>query len=367
MIFEIGKNIFRKIADSKLVDKHAKFSPSNSYSWLDCAGYVTLKDVSYGKPASLGIKLHSKAFKSIKAILTLLERKIQVEDFNRCFRVYASSVNNYKDSLIKEGWDIDGVEDYYNFIIDELPINGVVYLEQLLEYNDVFFGTPDFVSIDHKAKTINIIDYKSGQYTVSPSYNPQLACYAILLKKDKHFKNSYWNYDIKFTIFQNGIANEFMASHKWLTAFEKDIYSFINAKNLSFNVTDNCHTCWRKSVCPAYHKSFSKDVLSFKEVSLNDLPAQDFIALYKKSLMVKKYVKQVENEFIKRAEEQKIPAHKEKLREVSIWKNKKEALKNDRFSVRSLIKLSEAKKLMTDYEKEKFISKRIDTVWRLDN
>ncbi len=337
MIYRIkkGKVVSLDQPEEDRLPAHALFSPSGSEGWLECPGFAYLE--SEAGPAALkGREAHAREEEA-------LNRAIQGEE--------ASS--NYSD-----------------YIMSILPKNGTVYVEEKFSFSSKFFGTVDCLIHDKDKNTVVVIDLKTGKYDVSPKYNSQLACYLLLFSAHTQIDiiNGAW-----MVVFQKDEPKTWAVSFNWYNQIGHEIQNTVSEyqhqekpKPEFFKPGPQCTSCFKRNNCPVYSKNMNKDIVLHEKklnVPLSELPEDDFIKLWQMSLDIKKHVKSIENELKKRDENGTITKlEKVTSREVSVWKNKKEALKNEKF-VTGLMTASEAKKIMTPEELDKFITKRKDTKW----
>lgn len=330
--------VFSKDVYRRDVPDHARFSPSGCKEWLDCPGYAYLESEA-GEAALKGREEHSKEEKIIE------------------------------DRMLKK--EYEGPTTYSNYILSKIKGSKFLLLEQKLcseDFKDVFFGSPDAV-LSKERGHVEIVDLKTGKYHVNPKFNLQLACYLLLMEscfKLEPIKKA------TFTIAQHDEVTSWDVDMKWFTNVKHEILSVINdyaekkeLKTEFFKPSPACSSCFKRNKCPVYSKTLNKEVTKLDlKVPLADLPEKDFVALWEMGQKIKKHLKSIDNELTKREKEGKINMlEKETAREVSIWKNKAEALKNSKFVEKALISVSQAKKIMTPDELDQFVSKRRDTRW----
>ncbi len=115
------------------------------------------------------------------------------------------------------------------------------------------FGSADFISIDNKTMTIEIVDLKTGHYAVSPR-GPQGKFYLIGVAGV-----DIMDYELKFTIFQFG--RSFSVSYgpfeliHWLYAEVRPAYDRSLVDNPQPVADESqCQWCHKKGDCPANSK-----------------------------------------------------------------------------------------------------------------
>ena len=334
MLFEVFNGFFHYPTQDASNEEHALFSPSSASFWLKCNGYATIEDT---RPTS------EKALEGRKA-----------HDFElKNFIKFTKGQGEHEKT------------PYLEFIKSYLPKKGFLFFEHRLNSgNKDFFGTIDLAIMDDKTKTLLLCDLKTGKNKVKPDYNEQLACYNYLIQELYPLIGEPKR--VIYSIYQEG-AFLWEREDNWYNSITKEIEKVINKKKLEFNPTAACHSCFKNTMCSYYGAKVKTEIKPLEAgKSLSLLREQELVDLWSQAQVIKKYTKAIENE-LKLREDKLTLISRQKLREVSIWKNKKEALQLDKFVEPQLIPLSQAKKDMTEAEKDKFIGKRIDKTWRIND
>jgi len=230
------------------MSEHSRFSPSAASRWLTCTASM-LVDVSHIKErsspaAEKGTFLHSVCEAYLKEQPPpLIPPNIRV---SREDEASVSTYVNYVNS--REG-------------------------EKLIELKTMWVddcgGTADAVVINDTH--VEIIDYKSGFFYVSPVENPQLIIYALGVRKALESQYATFQ-DFKLTIVQpaqNNISS-WSLTNKVLDEWEaeiKEVIDKINAHDVDFVPSEKaCKWCPARTVCPALHELADQAVMQdFKD------------------------------------------------------------------------------------------------------
>jgi hypothetical protein len=266
---------------------HSLCSASGAERWLNCPGSVGL---SYQLPeepaspaASEGTRAHELAEKLIRRWLDN-GRKIDSE-FNNFVSLQREEYEDTHHEMEGRVWSmVDYALTYVHAIVDEVeafdkdtPVD--ICVEERLAFNDEMqmFGTADFFATGKRnGESFGFIcDLKYGKKRVVCENNPQLAYYAVALKKESR-KNlqrikmrivqpriGHWFSDIEYT------AAQLEDWDKKLTEGAEKALVQIGSKEPSLTVGAWCWFCPARQVCPEKIKSIAPVDLTnvFSEVT----------------------------------------------------------------------------------------------------
>lgn len=132
-------------------------------------------------------------------------------------------------------------------------INGRHFVCEKYLSNSEFGGTPDIYIIDHRMKTVTIIDYKSGQ---KRDYMPQLQAYGVLVN-DNYCGDEKYNIVCIVVYGKFGIEKEIYGYEE--SAFTTDM--IIESRKNEFSQPSCCEYCaWcsHLSDCSAVQNAIAK-------------------------------------------------------------------------------------------------------------
>ena len=209
-------------------DDHSPWSPSGGAAWIACPLWPLAnwrKEDKSSQAASEGTRLHGIAAQVLEG-------------------------ENSRAAVASEDWDKIGAYVEY---CSGLP--GIHQVETKINLGyfgfPVIFGSADFITINGPAKSIEVVDLKTGHVSVNPT-SPQGKLYLIGAAGDNILE-----YDtLRFTIHQDGKPNtkEYSGFEllDWLYNVVKPAYerSLIDNPQPEAGETQ-CRWCCKKGDCPA--------------------------------------------------------------------------------------------------------------------
>lgn len=228
---------------------HARLSPSKSFRWINCPASVLLEEAveaaSGAEPENdymkEGTKAHGLAEQILKGNTTIEALRESGE---------------YEEDMLS------AVENYTEYCLGLALNGGSLYIETLLDisaYVPYCFGTADCIAYNEGAKTIEVVDFKYGQYfKIDAEDNTQGMLYAL---GAIHKLGISETFSVKITFVQPRMQSFSQAVYtsdyliEWgKTALKKGAAAL---SGLAVPCQgDWCRFCRAKSVCPEH------DVLS---------------------------------------------------------------------------------------------------------
>lgn len=275
---------------------HAKYSPSGAKTWFACPGAIplitklNLKDSGSSIYADRGTAMHGVME------MCLTENKKPSEFVG--WKMEPSpgvfvTIDTDMAKLVKQATDyVNGLDPDVMFCeekVEVLPDYGV-------------FGTVDVIAVC--GDTLEIVDLKTGRGPVEAFRNLQLMIYMIGAYRE--FGKDLSLRKFKVTIVQPVVYDEPQSYEFDLTellAFEEETIAAVKRSHEephTFVPTEEgCRWCRARHVCPAQRRLMD-DVaaVDFKDVA--DLPKDDLAEVYAKVEEVKRTIKAIEEETLRR-------------------------------------------------------------------
>ncbi len=259
---------------------HSEISPSNAHRWMRCPGSVKLlrkvpPETESSEDASLGTRKHALMAQFATLFQSALYLGLRMSDV-----VAADFLNDHpimSDEIDEETFGNQLVCYAEYLMCDRKHGDGPVRtgIELPLDLSSVspgMRGTADAVIYRHDDTTIEIVDYKSGSYPVTPHANEQLMLYLIgALQMTSDGLCKYEGRHI-MTIAQPSVENGPL-SFRSVTVSTDTLREFLfNAKTkaaaaLNFKnplrqpSNEACRWCRAKAICREYHEWAGADVL----------------------------------------------------------------------------------------------------------
>ncbi len=259
---------------------HSEISPSNAHRWMRCPGSVKLlrkvpPETESSEDASLGTRKHA-----LMAQFAMLYQSSVSLGLHPTDAVAADFLKSHPLATdeMRDGNFVNQLVEYAKFLmLNQKYGTGPVRteIELPLDLSSVapgMRGTSDAVIYSHDDTTIEIVDYKSGSYPVTPHANEQLMLYligALQMTADGLCK---YEGDHIMTIAQPAVENGPLSFRsvtvstdtirKFLFAAQNNAMEALNLKNpirQPSNVA--CQWCRAKAICPEYHEWVSADIL----------------------------------------------------------------------------------------------------------
>lgn len=278
---------------------HAILSPSFLHVSLQCAAAVGLKESlppeAPGAPAIKGTKLHLAGSWHLD---NFLHKKITGEEIPRPAEVDTDP----ETAKVADAW----TQEIWHKAFDK-SVTGKVYgIEDKLIFSEKYslWGTTDFwlVSTDERAKPYGMVcDLKTGFILVDAAANPQLAAYALSLRKTVRDAGKDLDY-VRAAIFQpfgdGDKWKETKFTSKQLDVWEKKFLKLAEAvfsNQAKFKAGEHCSYCPGRVVCKVYDKYRVKEtglkLLDPEEFKFPEAPSAPVDALVR----IVKHEKQLES------------------------------------------------------------------------
>ncbi|WP_419638482.1 DUF2800 domain-containing protein [Thiolapillus sp.] len=259
---------------------HSEISPSNAHRWMRCPGSVKLlrkvpPETESSEDASLGTRKH--ALMAQFAMLFQSSLSIGLHPTDVVAADFLSGQPLMSDEIDEFGFGTQLVEYAEHLMCNPKYGGGPVRteIELPLDLSSVapgMRGTADAVIYSHDDTTIEIVDYNSGSYPVTPRGNEQLMLYLIgALQMTSDGLCKYEGGHI-MTIAQPSVENGPL-SFRSVTVSTDTLREFLFAaqnKATEARILKNplrqpsnvaCQWCRAKAICPEYHEWVSADVL----------------------------------------------------------------------------------------------------------
>lgn len=262
---------------------HSELGGSNAFIWANCQGSVFLLRQLPPQEETVhtleGTKQHDILARLLGAFLKF---KVTGKRFDENQILDDCSSDDARDALL------GCVEAVWIRVLGR-TITGKFYgIEEKFDFdhNLAMFGTVDFwvVFIDDRGRRVLVVfDYKNGQKPVKAEKNPQLAYYAISIRKwlREHKKDIDHCIAVIYQPFDFTVEDPFKPttfSPKQLDIWEKKFYTAARTiyvkKEHKFKLGDYCQFCNARHVCEAYRKELNKNAalkLVDSEVELPDV------------------------------------------------------------------------------------------------
>ncbi|WP_419593920.1 DUF2800 domain-containing protein [Thiolapillus sp.] len=259
---------------------HSEISPSNAHRWMRCPGSVKLlrkvpPETESSEDASLGTRKHALMAQFAMLLqsslsLGLHRSDVVAADFLKPHPLATDEMRdgNFGNQLVEYAEHLMCNQKYGGGPVRteiELPLD-------LSSVAPGMRGTADAVIYSHDDTTIEIVDYKSGSYPVTPHANEQLMLYLIgALQMTSEGLCKYEGGHI-MTIAQPSVENGPM-SFRSVTVSTDTLREFLfsaqressAARILKHPIRQPsntaCQWCRAKAICPEYHEWVSADVL----------------------------------------------------------------------------------------------------------
>ncbi len=266
---------------------HADFSPSSADRWIRCTKSVVLeKEVLetvgfYAKIDSLtqdaaktGSLIHDAAYKR-------LSTGVHVDNIDQNTLDIVNQYEAYIKSLILEAHDVE------------------VYYEHKVYFSEDCWGTADCIIVDYTAKTIHVIDLKTGKGVLVDAFqNPQLTLYGlgVLAQLNKEDGLIEW---VQMHIFQPTRNN----IKSWLVSVEDLLIESAKFKQAIYRAKsggeynpgkEQCMFCKASVICPALAQIFKNFVTMSKKES-SELSADNIKFVLENRDLVIRYIKTIED------------------------------------------------------------------------
>ena len=240
---------------------HALCSASGAERWLNCPGSVSLSRAIPEEPPSAASREGTRAHELAERILRQWEK-----DGRRLDMGWIEGLRPEYEDTVKDGWSmLDYAMTYVNLCIDEVenfdPGTDVsVRLEQRIVFNAdmAMFGTVDFFATGTRGGVAYgvIVDFKYGKKKIPVENNPQLAYYAVALKRGSKKKLEKVKVRVvqpRVTAFFADVEYDQAGLQEWnkrLTLGAERALLQINAKKPELKGGAWCWFCPARNVCP---------------------------------------------------------------------------------------------------------------------
>lgn len=230
--------------------KHAKFAPSSSDRWLECAGSVKLSENAPPKIDGPWAAEGTRAHECLEFI---------VRRYGNLPAAKAAALKKWPEEMVGHALNAADI------IMDLKPTK---YAELLIEsrarLSDEVYGSLDYAWVAEWSRLI-VIDYKYGSgIPVLPEEdgeeNPQLMCYAAAIAK----KFNYEFDSVTLAIIQPRVwkddenpLSEYTTTIKRIREFEKKAALAVKAANAPgapLKAGDHCKWCPAAPICPEISK-----------------------------------------------------------------------------------------------------------------
>jgi hypothetical protein len=232
-----------------LEKQHSKLSASGSHIWINCPGSVKLSETAPPKdihPSGIvGTVAHYVAEKSIM-------HRLHPQEMDDPAGLLGDLIND----VIVDRQMIHHAIQYADYVTGLMKDDGELSIEQRVELEHIhpaMFGTADIV-IKHKDLSVDVVDYKYGEWPVDALNNPQLVYYMIGACK------TFTPSECRVHIFQprsrDGQPVKIWAFHKDVLAhWEQEFTLQAKATDIGTPIARGhwCRFCQAKPVCPLHN------------------------------------------------------------------------------------------------------------------
>ena len=259
---------------------HSELSPSNAHRWMRCPGSVKLlrkvpPETESSEDASLGTRKH--ALMAQFAMLFQSSLSIGLHPTDVVAADFLKS-NPLATDEMRDGIFGNQLVEYAEFLMCNPKYgNGPVRTEielplDLSAVSPGMRGTEDAVIYSHDDTTIEIVDYKSGSFPVTPHANEQMMLYLIgALQMTSDGLCKYEGAHI-MTIAQPSVENGPLSFRSVPRATDtlREFLFEAQRQSRAARILKNpirqpsnvaCQWCRAKAICPEYHEWAGADVL----------------------------------------------------------------------------------------------------------